>query len=157
MKKSIKFILKIFCILYDLTNYLNMLDQEIVKFLISWINENTVYEGLLSNLEIVDLNLEELQYLACRGKCPILAFFSPPNIIYIAKLNFNDLCNQSILLHEMIHVFQHQSGNEMQNVFKEQEAYQIQNKFLMDESFEVERVEQLNLKKCRSMQSNVLN
>ena len=133
-----------------------MLDQEIVKFLISWINENTVYEGLLSNLEIVDLNLEELQYLACRGKCPILAFFSPPNIIYIAKLNFNDLCNQSILLHEMIHVFQHQSGNEMQNVFKEQEAYQIQNKFLMDESFKVERVEQLNLKKCRSMQSNVL-
>ena len=134
-----------------------MLDQEIVKFLISWINENTVYEGLLSNLEIVDLNLEELQYLACRGKCPILAFFSAPNIIYTAKLDFSDLCNQSILLHEMIHVFQHQSGNEMQNVFKEQEAYQIQNKFLMDESFKVERVEQLNLKKCRSMQSNVLN
>ena len=34
-----------------------MLDQEIVKFLIDWINENTVYEGLLSNLEIVDLNV----------------------------------------------------------------------------------------------------
>ena len=157
MKKSIKFILKIFCILYDLTNYLNMLDQEIVKFLISWINENTVYEGLLSNLEIVDLNLEELQYLACRGKCPILAFFSPPNIIYIAKLNFNDLCNQSILLHEMIHVFQYQSGSEMQNVFRENEAYQIQNKFLIDESLKADAIDQLNLKKCRSMQSNVLN
>ena len=54
----------------------------------------------------------------------------------------------------MIHVFQHQSGNEMQNVFKEQEAYQIQNKFLMDESFKVERVEQLNLKnvdQCNQM------
>ena len=157
MKKSIKFILKIFCILYDLTDYLNMLDQEIVKFLISWINENTVYEGLLSNLEIVDLNLEELQYLACRGKCPILAFFSPPNIIYIAKLNFNDLCNQSILLHEMIHVFQYQSGSEMQNVFRENEEYQIQNKFLIDESLKAEVIDQLNLKKCRSMQSNVLN
>ena len=134
-----------------------MIDQEIVKFLISWINENTIYEKFLLNLEIVALDLEELQFMACRGKCPILAFFSAPNIIYIAKLDFNDLCNQSILLHEMIHVFQHQSGNEMQNVFKEQEAYQIQNKFLMDESFKVERVEQLNLKKCRSMQSNVLN
>ena len=57
----------------------------------------------------------------------------------------------------MIHVFQHQSGNEMQNVFKEQEAYQIQNKFLMDESFKVERVEQLNLKNVDQSQSNVLN
>ena len=87
-----------------------MIDQEIVKFLISWINENTIYEKFLLNLEIVALDLEELQLLACRGKCPILAFFSAPNIIYIAKLDFNDLCNQSILLHEMIHVFQYQSG-----------------------------------------------
>ncbi len=84
-----------------------MIDQEIVKFLISWINENTIYEKFLLNLEIVVLDLEELQLLACRGKCPILAFFSAPNIIYIAKLDFNDLCNQSILLHEMIHVEQY--------------------------------------------------
>ena len=82
-----------------------MIDQEIVKFLISWINENTIYEKFLLNLEIVVLDLEELQLLACRGKCPILAFFSAPNIIYIAKLDFNDLCNQSILLHEMIMFF----------------------------------------------------
>ena len=133
-----------------------MIDQEIIKFLISWINENTIYEEFLLNLEIVTLNLEELQFMACRGKCPILAFFSAPNIIYTAKLDFSDLCNQSILLHEMIHVFQHQSGSEMQNVFREKEAYQIQNKFLIDESFKAETIEQLNLKKCRSMQSNVL-
>ena len=43
-------------------------------------------------------------------------FFSPPNIIYIAKLDFNDLCNQSILLHEIIHVFQHENYNEMQEM-----------------------------------------
>ena len=115
-----------------------MIDQEIVKFLISWINENTIYEKFLLNLEIVALDLEELQFMACRGKCPILAFFSAPNIIYIAKLDFNDLCNQSILLHEMIHVFQYQSGSEMQNVFRENEAYQIQNKFLIDESLKTE-------------------
>ena len=76
-------------------------------------------KGFLLNLEIVDLTLEELQYKACRGKCPVLAFFSAPNIIYIAKLDFNDLCNQSILLHEIIHVFQYQLGNEIQNVFRE--------------------------------------
>ena len=134
-----------------------MLDHEIVKFLISWVNENTVYKGFLLNLEIVDLTLEELQYKACRGKCPVLAFFSAPNIIYIAKLDFNDLCNQSILLHEIIHVFQYQLGNEIQNVFREKEAYEIQNKFLINESLKNDFLKQLNLKKCRSMQSNVLN
>ena len=134
-----------------------MLDHEIVKFLISWVNENTVYKGFLLNLEIIDLTLEELQYKACRGKCPVLAFFSAPNIIYIAKLDFNDLCNQSILLHEMIHVFQYQSGNEIQNVFREKEAYEIQNKFLINESSKNDFLKQLNLKKCRSMQSNVLD
>tara|TARA_B100000524_G_C23536075_1_gene329573 strand:- start:158 stop:562 length:405 start_codon:yes stop_codon:yes gene_type:complete len=134
-----------------------MLDHEIVKFLISWVNENTVYKGFLLNLEIVDLTLEELQYKACRGKCPVLAFFSAPNIIYIAKLDFNDLCNQSILLHEIIHVFQYQLGNEIQNVFREKEAYEIQNKFLINESSKNDFLKQLNLKKCRSMQSNVLD
>ena len=134
-----------------------MLDHEIVKFLISWVNENTVYKGFLLNLEIIDLTLEELQYKACRGKCPVLAFFSAPNIIYIAKLDFNDLCNQSILLHEIIHVFQYQLGNEIQNVFREKEAYEIQNKFLINESSKNDFLKQLNLKKCRSMQSNVLD
>ena len=134
-----------------------MLDDEIVKFLISWINENTVYKGFLLNLEIIDLTMEELQYKACRGKCPVLAFFSAPNIIYIAKLNFNDLCNQSILLHEIIHVFQYQLDREIQNVFREKEAYEIQNKFLMNESLKNDFLKQLNVKKCRSMQSNVLD
>ena len=70
----------------------------------------------------------------------LLAFFFPPNIIYIAKLNFENICNQSILLHEIIHVFQYQSGNEMQNVFKEKEAYEIQNKFLINESFILDEI-----------------
>ena len=82
--------------------------------------------------------------------------FSPPNLIYIAKLDFDNLCNQSILLHEMIHVFQFQSGNEIQNIFKEKEAYEIQNKFLINESLKNDFIQKLNVKKCRSMQTNVL-
>ena len=133
-----------------------MLDQEIIKFLVIWINENTIYDGHLANLKIISLTFEELQFKACRGKCPILAFFLEPNIIYIAKLDFNDLCNQSILLHEMIHAFQYLAGDEMQNIFKEKEAYEIQNKFLIEESSNDDFFQKLNLKKCRSMQSNVL-
>ena len=81
-------------------------------------------------------------------------FFSAPNIIYIAKLDFNDLCNQSILLHEIIHVFQYQLGNEIQNVFREKEAYEIQNKFLINESLKNDFLKQLNLKnvdQCNQM------
>ncbi len=44
----------------------------------------------------------------------------------------------------------------MQNVFKEKEAYEIQNKFLINESLKNGYFEQLNVKKCRSIQSNVL-
>ena len=44
-----------------------MIDQQIVKFLIDWINENTTYSGPLLNLEIIDLTLKELQLKACRG------------------------------------------------------------------------------------------
>ena len=45
----------------------------------------------------------------------------------------------------------------MQNVFKEKEAYEIQNKFLFDESLKSENFQQLNIKKCRSIQANDLN
>ena len=53
-----------------------MIDQQIVKFLIDWINENTTYSEVLLNLEIIDLTLKELQLKACRGKCQFWLFFS---------------------------------------------------------------------------------
>ena len=53
----------------------DMIDQEIVKFLISWINENTIYEEFLLNLEIVVLDLEELQFMACRESVQSWLFF----------------------------------------------------------------------------------
>ena len=52
-----------------------MIDQEIVKFLISWINENTIYEKFLLNLEIVVLDLEELQFIGLQRKVPNPSFF----------------------------------------------------------------------------------
>lgn len=134
-----------------------MFDPEIIKYLINWINDNTHFNGLLFNFDIIQLKAEEIQMIACKGKCPILGFFLPGKGIYITELDFNHLCNSSILLHEMIHALQYINGDNLQDAFKEKEAYQIQNKFLIEESSKSESLQQLNLKKCRSIQSNVLN
>ena len=134
-----------------------MLDPEIIKYLLNWINNNTHFNGLLFDFDIIQLKAEKIQMIACKGKCPILGFFLPNEGIYISELDFNHLCNRSILVHEMIHALQYINGENLQDVFKEKEAYQIQNKFLIEESSKSESLQLLNLKKCRSIQSNVLN
>ena len=64
-------------------------------------------------------------------------------------MDFNDICNQSILLHEMIHSLQNDS---VEIAFKEKEAYYLQNKFLEELSLKNDMIEILNVKKCRSYQ-----
>ena len=133
-----------------------MVDPEIIKYLVDWINNNTHFNGLLFDFDVIQLKAEEIQTMACRGKCPILGFFLPEKGIYISDLDFNHLCNRSVLLHEMIHALQYVNEENLQDAFREKEAYQIQNKFLIEESLKGESFQQLNLKKCRSIQSNVL-
>ena len=133
-----------------------MLDPEIIKYLVNWINNNTHFNGLLFDFDIIQLKAEEIQMMACRGKCPILGFFLPEKGIYISDLNFDHLCNKSVLLHEIIHALQYVNEENLQDAFREKEAYQIQNKFLIEESSKSDLFQQLNLKKCRSIQSNAL-
>ena len=76
--------------------------------------------------------------------------------ILISELDFENICNQSILLHEIIHALQYLNESNLEGAFKEKEAYQIQNKFLMEISIKEELIDPLNLKKCRSLQSNAL-
>ena len=73
-------------------------------------------------------------------------FFKPEMGILISKLDFEDICNQSILLHEIIHALQYLSDSNLLDAFKEKEAYQIQNKFLMEISIKEELIDPLNLK-----------
>ena len=76
--------------------------------------------------------------------------------ILISELDFENICNQSILLHEIIHALQYLNESNLEGAFREKEAYQIQNKFLMEISIKEELIDHLNLKKCRSLQSNAL-
>ena len=128
----------------------------IISFLLEWITINTHYDASIFNFEVIELSESELQILACGGKCPVIAFFKPEMGILISKLDYEDICNQSILLHEIIHALQHLSDSNLLDAFKEKEAYQIQNKFLMEISIKEELIDPLNLKKCRSIQSNAL-
>ncbi len=128
----------------------------IIPFLLEWITVNTHYDAGMFNFEVIELSESELQILACGGKCPVIAFFKPEMGILISKLDFKDVCNQSILLHEIIHALQYLSESNLVDAFKEKEAYQIQNKFLMEISIKEELIDPLNLKKCRSIQSNAL-
>ena len=128
----------------------------IISFLLEWITLNTHYDASIFNFEVIELSKSELQALACGGKCPVIAFFKPEVGILISELDFENICNQSILLHEIIHALQYLNVSNLEDAFKEKEAYQIQNKFLMEISIKEELIEPLNLKKCRSLQSNAL-
>jgi len=129
---------------------------KIIPFLLEWITVNTHYDASIFNFEVIELSESELQILACGGKCPVIAFFKPEMGILISSLDFEDICNQSILLHEIIHALQHLSDSNLVDAFKEKEAYQIQNKFLIEISIKEELIDPLNLKKCRSLQLNTL-
>ena len=128
----------------------------IIPFLLEWVTVNTHYDASIFNFEVIELSESELQILACGGKCPVIAFFRPEMGILISKLNFEDVCNQSILLHEIIHALQYLNESKLVDAFREKEAYQIQNKFLMEISIKEELIDPLNLKKCRSLQLNAL-
>ena len=127
-----------------------MISKSLIVFLLSWISDNTSYNAKNFDTKIFLVESEEIQRKACKGKCPIIAFYDKNEGIYITKMDFeNNLCNQSILLHEMIHTFQ---KSNMQNIFKEKEAYELQNKFLFEKSKEYKIYGKLNVKKCRSIQ-----
>ena len=124
----------------------------IVTTLLNWININTTYDSKKFNVKIIEVSKEEIQNLACKGRCPIISFYKRNEGIYITKMNFeNNLCNQSILLHEIIHALQEEK--KMENAFKEKEAYEIQNKFLIQKSNE-NYLDILTVKRCRSEQKN---
>ena len=127
-----------------------MLTAAIISSLLNWIELNTSYNTKNFKTKIVEVSKKEIQKIACGGKCPIIAFYKPEEAIYISKMNFEkNYCNQSILLHEMIHVLQ---SKKIENVFKEKEAYLLQNKFLLEKSDSENLHFKLNVRKCRSIQ-----
>ncbi len=126
--------------------------KSLISFLLHWISINTNFDVSKFDFPVNIVEDAVIQKMACGGKCPIVAFFSEKDGIFLSKIDLNSLCGQSILLHEMVHAFQ--TDYTMQPVFKEKEAYEIQNKFLEDLSTKNGMISILNIKKCRSSQLN---
>ena len=65
-------------------------------FLLVWISINTNYDTSKFDFPVNIVKPKVIQEMACGGKCPVVAFFSKKEGIFISKMNFNDICNQSI-------------------------------------------------------------
>ncbi len=128
--------------------------KKLINILLQWISINTNYDTNKFDFPVNIVESQKIQEMVCAGKCPVIAFFSEKDGIFLSFSNLENLCNQSILLHEMIHSFQ--VDLDMQTAFKEKEAYELQNKFLEDLSIKNDIYEVLNVKKCRSKQVNEL-
>ena len=126
--------------------------SNLINILLQWISINTNYDTSKFDFPINVVEPKIIQEMVCGGKCPVIAFFSEEYGIFISNSDYEDLCNQSILLHEIIHYFQ--SDLTMENAFKEKEAYELQNKFLEELSLKNDMIDVLNIKKCRSNQYN---
>ncbi|MFL2661612.1 MAG: hypothetical protein ACJ0G4_06725 [Alphaproteobacteria bacterium] len=126
--------------------------NKLISVLLQWVSLNTNYDISKFDSTVKIVNERVIQKLVCGGKCPVLAFYSQKTGILITNMDLDNFCNQSILLHEMIHSFQ--VNKNMENAFKEKEAYQLQNKFLEEMSTINGIVKILNVKRCRSYQMN---
>ena len=133
-----------------------MILSNLILILLVWISINTEYD--ISKFEY-SVNIKDKKIIeeqVCKGKCPIVAYFDIKEGIVIAEGKLDDLCYQSILLHEMIHAFQYYSKKDMENSFKELEAYYLQNMYLKEVSEKKDLLVSLNVKSCRSKQHNTL-
>ena len=137
-------------------NFFSIVDlmtiNKLISVLLQWVSLNTNYDISKFDSTVKIVNERVIQKLVCGGKCPVLAFYSQKTGILITNMDLDNFCNQSILLHEMIHSFQ--VNKNMENAFKEKEAYQLQNKFLEEMSTINGIVKILNVKRCRSYQMN---
>ena len=104
-----------------------MILKELLNFLLVWISLNTNYETSKFDFPINVVKPGVIQQMVCGGKCPVVAYFAEDEGIFIPEMNLKNICNQSILLHEVIHALQINSN--LNHAFKEKEAYELQNKF----------------------------
>ncbi len=111
---------------------------EIVVALFSVMAELTAYPGPRELPRIHVLSSAQMEADLCKGPCGIRAYYLDGDGIYLrADLDVaNDLKSRSILLHELVHHLQHESGRFdklsacARWLIREDEAYRVQNAYL---------------------------
>ncbi len=111
--------------------------QELVAQMLLWMTVNTPYTMPSATPEVTILPQEHIQEIICQGPCPALAAYTPDRGVLLSdQLDLrNNICDRSILLHELVHFFQYDAQGTMPSnrrswSLREYEAYQYQNRFL---------------------------
>jgi hypothetical protein len=111
---------------------------EVIASLFLIVSELSGYAGPREMPPLHMLSVSEMQEQLCKGACGVRAFYLDGKGIYLRDdLDFvNDLKARSILLHELVHHVQQESGKfdaltPCEKWFaREEEAYRIQNAYL---------------------------
>ena len=86
-----------------------MISEKLLLFLTSWIIENTEFEKKIDPPKFYSLTKNEMSDKACYSSdnCKVKAYYiKNDGIYYINDLILEKNCDQSIILHEMIHHYQ---------------------------------------------------
>ena len=87
-----------------------MVSKAVLVFLSSWIIQNTEFNKIIDDPIFFKVTKKEMSYKACFSSkiCRVKAYYiKNEGIFLIDELKPNiDICDQSIVLHEMIHHYQ---------------------------------------------------
>lgn len=118
-----------------------MISKALLVFISSWIIENTEFEKKIDDPDIFFVTKNQMADKACFSskKCKVKAYYVQNQGIYlIDTLNpEEDVCDKSIVLHEMVHHYQKNSGKEFELdqhtlwTLQERQAIFYQNLFLI--------------------------
>ena len=91
-----------------------MITETFLIFLSSWILENTEFTKKINNPEVFSISQQEMSKKACFSSinCKVKAYYvKDVGIFYIDKLEpETKVCDQSIILHELIHHYQNNNN-----------------------------------------------
>lgn len=114
--------------------------NELYAVLMSWAVTLSGYGAPATQAEVVAVPASYLVQHACGGQpCKVLGWFPPGNTMYLdERLDpRNDLFAASVLVHEMVHYLQYESGRYAKDrsceevIRLEREAYAVQREFLL--------------------------
>jgi|TARA_Y100000310_G_scaffold106222_1_gene104726 hypothetical protein len=112
--------------------------KALIAGLFSWISLHTGYEIPDKAPDVVFASHEKLVELACQDECPVLGLYHPSHVIYldIALKPATNICARAILVHELVHVMQHENGSfndvdaHKRVILRENEALLVHRNFL---------------------------
>ena len=120
-----------------------MIKEKLVLFLTSWIIDNTEFNKKINPPEFFRLTKDQMSEKACYSSenCKVKAYYvKESGIFFINDLKpEKDICDQSIILHEMIHHYQKNSKRSFDLdektlwTLQERQALYYQNLFLISQ------------------------